>query len=105
MLYTGIAAHYFSWRLLQLGLGLTGLIVFLVAILFFPETYHPGQRGVDKVDPASIPTWRPVLLNPFQPLWILRSPNLLAVVGRIPMDKLHLIIWTATRRWQGLPHF
>ncbi|KAF8161883.1 MFS general substrate transporter [Pholiota molesta] len=76
----GFATHYFSWRLLQLWLGSVGLVVFVVVVLFFPETYHPGERGIDKADPASLPKWGPVLLNPFKPLWMLRSPNLLAVM-------------------------
>ncbi|KJA19693.1 hypothetical protein HYPSUDRAFT_44074 [Hypholoma sublateritium FD-334 SS-4] len=75
----GFATRYFSWRLLQLGLGITGVIVFFVVVFFFPETYHIGQRGADKVDPESLPKWRPVILNPLKPLWMLRSPNLLAV--------------------------
>ncbi|CAA7261029.1 unnamed protein product [Cyclocybe aegerita] len=75
----GLAAHYFSWRLMQLSLGFVGIAVFFCILLFFPETYHPGERGIDKADPASLPSWRPVLINPLRPLWLLRSPNLLAV--------------------------
>ncbi|KAJ3511710.1 hypothetical protein NLJ89_g3940 [Agrocybe chaxingu] len=75
----GLAAHYFSWRLMQLGLGIAGLVMFFCILLFFPETYHPGERGVEKADPASLPSWRPILINPLQPLCLLRSPNLLAV--------------------------
>ncbi|PPQ91937.1 hypothetical protein CVT25_000980 [Psilocybe cyanescens] len=75
----GVAAHYFSWRIMQMWLGLCGLLVFFVALFIFPETYHPGERGVDKADPTSLPTWRPILINPLKPLWIMRSPNLLAV--------------------------
>ncbi|KAF9481300.1 MFS general substrate transporter [Pholiota conissans] len=75
----GFAAHYFSWRLLQLWLGFVGLIVLVIVIFFFPETFHPGERGIDKADRDSLPKWRPVLLNPLKPLWMLRSPNLLAV--------------------------
>jgi len=75
----GLAAHYYSWRLMQLALGIVGLLSFLAIFFFFPETYHPGKRGVDKLDPNLHPRWRPVLLNPLQPLWLLRSPNLLAI--------------------------
>ncbi|KAF8812965.1 MFS general substrate transporter, partial [Phlegmacium glaucopus] len=74
------AAHYYSWRLLQQFLGLVGLFVFFLIMFFLPETYHPGERGVDKLDPSQLPKWRPVILNPLRPLWLLRSPNLLAVV-------------------------
>ncbi|KIM49869.1 hypothetical protein M413DRAFT_117879 [Hebeloma cylindrosporum] len=76
----GLAAHYFSWRLMQLALGFVGLVIFVFALLVFPETYHPGERGVDKVDHAELPTWRPVFVNPLRPLLLLRSPNLMAVV-------------------------
>ncbi|KAF8877744.1 major facilitator superfamily domain-containing protein [Gymnopilus junonius] len=75
----GFAAHYFSWRLMQAWLGGAGFLIFFIVLFFFPETYHPGERGVDKVDPATLPTWRPIFINPLKALWILRSPNLLAV--------------------------
>ncbi|KAF5318031.1 hypothetical protein D9619_012108 [Psilocybe cf. subviscida] len=75
----GIAAHYFSWRSLQAALGGVGLLVWLLTLFIFPETYHPGERGVDKADPATLSRWRPVVLNPFAALWILKSPNMLAV--------------------------
>ncbi|KDR82156.1 hypothetical protein GALMADRAFT_135518 [Galerina marginata CBS 339.88] len=75
----GFAVHYFSWRLMQIWLGSTGIVVFFVVLFFFPETYHPGKRGVDKADPSSLPSWRPVILNPLGPVWLLRSPNLLFV--------------------------
>jgi hypothetical protein len=65
---------------MQLSLGLIGLIIFVFVLFVFPETYHPGERGVDKTDPSELPTWRPILLNPLKPLLLLRSPNLMAVV-------------------------
>ena len=69
---------------MQLSLGLLGLVIFVFVLFVFPETYHPGERGVDKADPSELPTWRPILLNPFRPLLLLRSPNLMAVV-RLPL--------------------
>ncbi|TFK35473.1 major facilitator superfamily domain-containing protein [Crucibulum laeve] len=75
----GIAAHYSSWRVMQFALGGIGLGAFIFMSFFFPETSHPGARGVDKLEGYTHPTWRPVLLNPLSPLWLLRSPNLLAV--------------------------
>jgi hypothetical protein len=66
---------------MQLSLGIIGLLVFLSVFLIFPETCHPGERGLDKVDPSSLPTWRPIFINPLKSLWLLRSPALLAVVG------------------------
>ena len=71
---------------MQLALGFVGLIVFVFVLFVFPETYHPGERGVDKADPSELPTWRPILLNPLKPLLLLRSPNLLAVV-RPPLPR------------------
>jgi len=65
---------------MQFSLGIVGLGTFFCILLSFPETYHPGERGVDKVDPTSLPTWRPVVINPLRPLWLLRSPNLTFVV-------------------------
>ena len=76
----GLAAHYYSWRFMQQFLGLVGFLVFFIVIFFLPETSHPNKRGVDNLDPSLLPRWRPVILNPLQPLWLLRSPNLLVVV-------------------------
>ncbi len=50
-------------------------------LFLFPETYHPGARGFDRLNPAFHPRWRPVLINPFQPLELLRSPDLLMIVS------------------------
>ena len=101
----GLAAHYYSWRLMQLVLGLVGLGTFFCILLFFPETYHPGQRGIDKLDPASLPSWRPVIINPLRPLWLLRSPNLIFVVCnflRLPSHG-HLLIHIR-RLWPALQY-
>ena len=76
----GFATHYYSWRFMQLLLGLVGFLVFSLILFFLPETYHPNKRGVDNFDPSLLSKWRPVFLNPFQPLWLLSSPNLLIVV-------------------------
>jgi len=80
LLSVGLAAHYYSWRFMQLFLGLVALLVFFIIIFFLPETSHPNKRGVDNLDPGLLPKWRPVMLNPLQPFWLLRSPNVLAVV-------------------------
>ena len=90
-LLVGFATHYYSWRFMQLFLGLVGLLVFFLILFFLPETYHPNQRGVDKLDPSLLSKWRPVILNPLQPLWLLRSPNLFVVV-RIPFSICHFKI-------------
>lgn len=79
-LHIGFAVHYYSWRFMQQFLGVVGFLIFITIIFFLPETYHPKKRGVDNIDPSLLPKWRPVILNPFQPLWLLRSPNLLSVV-------------------------
>ncbi|KAF9528275.1 major facilitator superfamily domain-containing protein [Crepidotus variabilis] len=75
----GVVAHYSSWRTMQQAVGVWGIGVFVYMYYAFPETFHPGQRGVDKMDPGAHPKWRPVILNPLKPLWMLRSPNLLFV--------------------------
>ncbi|KAF9009717.1 major facilitator superfamily domain-containing protein [Cyathus striatus] len=77
----GTAAHYASWRIMQFSLGVCGVATFISTILFLPETSHPGTRGIDKLIASGkrIPQWRPVILNPFSPLWLLKSPNLFLV--------------------------
>lgn len=53
--------------------------MFFVFVFFFPETSHPGARGIDKaVEKGGNPGF--VFLNPFSSLWLLRSPNLFLVV-------------------------
>ena len=84
----GFATHYYSWRIMQLLIGLIGFLVFFLILFFLPETYHPNKRGVDNFDPSLLSKWRPVILNPFQPLWLLRSPNILLVV-RILFSSYH----------------
>ncbi len=61
------------------------LFIFAVAMLFvflfyFPETSHPGARGVDKVIEEGGRLGF-VFLNPLSSLWLLRSPNIFLVVG------------------------
>ena len=36
---------------------------------------------MDKLDPNLLPKWRPVILNPLRLFWLLRSPDLFAVVS------------------------
>ncbi|KAH8119918.1 MFS general substrate transporter [Phellopilus nigrolimitatus] len=75
----GIATHYFSWRHMHYTLFLMGLSGFLLVLFCLPETSHPGTLGAEKQDRASGAQHRIVLLNPFASLWLLRSPNLMAL--------------------------
>ncbi|KAF5330124.1 hypothetical protein D9611_010546 [Ephemerocybe angulata] len=90
----GLSAHYASWRLPQLVMGLSGLFVFVLVYAFLPETSHPGERGVDKVKSlsdegaAALRSERPlrrftktlpIFINPLRPLALMRNPNLLFV--------------------------
>ncbi|KAJ3532962.1 hypothetical protein NMY22_g7540 [Coprinellus aureogranulatus] len=94
----GFAAHYSSWRILQAAIGVAALVIFVMLASLLPETSHPGERGVDKANLAkqkgkstgddeseqaglgrAIKNKLPVFLNPFAPLWLLKSPNLLFV--------------------------
>ncbi|GLB35683.1 putative sugar (and other) transporter [Lyophyllum shimeji] len=72
----GLMAQYASWRVMQAALGAAGCLLFICMLLFFPETSHPGMRGMDKVSTGSS---RFVFVNPLKPLALLRSPNLFAV--------------------------
>ncbi|TFK35470.1 major facilitator superfamily domain-containing protein [Crucibulum laeve] len=77
----GISAHYFSWRISQLILSAVALCMFLVMLALFPETSHPGTRGLDKykAEGKILPTWRPIYINPLQALRLLRSPILIII--------------------------
>ncbi|KAF9447242.1 MFS general substrate transporter [Macrolepiota fuliginosa MF-IS2] len=77
----GLAAQYASWRFMQLCLGIFGLIAFAIMFFTFPETSHPGARGIDALRQSgrSERSWLPVLINPLQPLNLLRSPNVFSV--------------------------
>ncbi|GLB35682.1 putative MFS general substrate transporter [Lyophyllum shimeji] len=72
----GFAAEYASWRLMQSAMGAVGAIMFVCMLIFFPETSHPGMRGIDRLAPH---TRRLRFVNPLQPLVLLRSPSLMAV--------------------------
>ncbi|KAG5651695.1 hypothetical protein H0H81_007754, partial [Sphagnurus paluster] len=72
----GFAAQYASWRALQYIIGVSGCLLFLCMLFFFPETSHPGMRGVDKIPHASSTK---VFVNPLKSLALLRSPHLMAV--------------------------
>ncbi|KAJ2985708.1 hypothetical protein NUW54_g10060 [Trametes sanguinea] len=72
----GVATHYFSWRMAQWGLFVMGLFALIPVALFLPET----------LDPEKLRRWgateehkKPVLLNPFKSLGLLRSPNIVVV--------------------------
>ncbi|XP_006458742.1 hypothetical protein AGABI2DRAFT_200589 [Agaricus bisporus var. bisporus H97] len=77
----GIIAHYWSWRAIHYLLACFGCAAFVFLFIFFPETSHPGTRGMDEYARSgkALPKWRPCLLNPFSQLLLLRSPNILAV--------------------------
>ncbi len=75
---------------MQFILAGAGFLGFVCIFLFFPETSHPGVRGIEKPrqtrqieedQGGSLKEnhlgW--VWVNPLRPLWLLRSPNLLAV--------------------------
>lgn len=73
---------------MQFALGVAGLVALFLMILFMPETSQPGARGIDKLmledeDAGKSPKWRWVWLNPLESLWLLRSPNLLAVASLV----------------------
>ncbi|KIJ33129.1 hypothetical protein M422DRAFT_265000 [Sphaerobolus stellatus SS14] len=81
----GLASTYASWRVMQLILFGMALAALFAIMAFLPETNHPGTRGIDKLlaqEEAEGRTggWRFVILNPFQSLTLLKSPNILLIV-------------------------
>ncbi|KAI5124183.1 hypothetical protein M0805_000988 [Coniferiporia weirii] len=89
----GIAAHYYTWRHMHCVLFLVGLLAFLLVFFFLPETSHPGSRGVEK-QVAGDAHNRLVWLNPFASLWLLRSPNLMALtlVGTVVLATDYVLL-------------
>lgn len=77
----GVTAHYYSWRVMQLAISVTSLIAFTLMVFFFPETSHPGMRGIDKwrQDNGANESFKFVWVNPLSSLSLLKSPNILAV--------------------------
>lgn len=74
----GVTAHYYSWRVMQVILGVCAGVMLLVVLAFLPETSHPGTRGVDKmIEKDGKSGW--VWLNPFKAIALLRSPNVFLV--------------------------
>ena len=69
---------------MQIALGVASLLAVTLMVFLFPETSHPGMRGIDKWkrdngnDDGSV---RFVWVNPLSSLSLLRSPNILAVVS------------------------
>ncbi|KXN82691.1 Quinidine resistance protein 1 [Leucoagaricus sp. SymC.cos] len=77
----GVTAHYWSWRAIHYGLAAFAFGALFCIMFFFPETSHPGTRGIDeyKRSGKKHSSWRPVMLNPLSQLLMLRSPNILSV--------------------------
>ncbi|KAG1834358.1 major facilitator superfamily domain-containing protein [Suillus subalutaceus] len=74
----GVAAQYWSWRNLHYSLAVWGLLELFLIYVSVPETSHPGTLGIDKLKRRRWIhiTW----VNPLSCLWLLRSPNLFAVM-------------------------
>ncbi|KAG2154020.1 major facilitator superfamily domain-containing protein [Suillus clintonianus] len=71
----GTAAHYWSWRSLHFSLGVWGIIEMILIYFFFPETSHPHLGGTREPTSGFNFVW----INPFSSVWLLRSPNIMAV--------------------------
>ncbi|KAG8217168.1 major facilitator superfamily domain-containing protein [Butyriboletus roseoflavus] len=85
----GALAQFWSWRGFQAALGVWGVIQMLLLALFFPETAHPGSRGIDNERGSKKLL---IFVNPFRCLTFLRSPNILAIVRTFNLMALHLCL-------------
>ena len=70
----GFVAGYTSWRVMQLILGVIGGIIFVLIFLLLPETGHLANN------PEQC-RYKFLTVNPLKPLWLMCSPNLLAIVS------------------------
>lgn len=74
-----MATHYFSWRYGQWGLFVLGLLVLIPVYFCLPETLDPEKR---RRWGATEESKKPIFLNPFKSLGLLRSPNMVLVVSQ-----------------------
>jgi MFS family permease len=83
----GITAYYWSWRTIHLWIAVFAFGVLVFMAFFFPETIHPGTKGLDEYERSGkvCSKWIPVMLNPISQIAMLRSPNILAVVCLSPL--------------------
>jgi hypothetical protein len=72
----GAAAYYWSWRSLQWSIGLWGFLEMVFIYLFLPETSHSHSGSIRQLTTPFNFVW----INPFSSIWLLRSPNIMAVV-------------------------
>ncbi|KAF9261785.1 MFS general substrate transporter [Marasmius fiardii PR-910] len=91
----GIVAHYSSWRMMQAGLGVAGMLGLALVALFLSETTPPGVRGIDKrkAELGRDDTLF-IIPNPFSTLTLLRSPNIVAtsIIGSAIMMTYWVIL-------------
>ena len=83
----GYITHYYSWRVAHGILCLVGLIGFTTFYFLFPETSHPGARGIEKMNAANGIDYSStsfIFINPLESLWLLRSPSILLTVRFMP---------------------
>ncbi|KAG2756972.1 MFS general substrate transporter [Suillus brevipes Sb2] len=71
----GAAAYYWSWRSLQWSIGLWGFLEMVFIYLFLPETSHSHSGSIRQLTTPFNFVW----INPFSSIWLLRSPNIMAV--------------------------
>lgn len=79
---TGVIIEFSNWRVMQIILAVAGAVGFLAIFLLYPETSHPGTRGIDKwrqKHGMSADKLHITFLNPLKTLALLRSPNLLMI--------------------------
>jgi hypothetical protein len=76
---------------MQALLGAFCLVAFIIIFLAFPETSHPGARGIDKLRQSGNAGrgWLPKFVNPLQPLNLLRSPNIFCTVSCVYLFLLY----------------
>ncbi|KAF5347133.1 hypothetical protein D9756_010964 [Leucocoprinus leucothites] len=73
----GAVSHFWGWRATQWCMGALALAVFVIFFTAFPETSHPGTRGIDSISGGRKFSFRAV--NPLRPLRLLRTPNVIFV--------------------------
>jgi hypothetical protein len=66
---------------MQYAIAVAGAAIFLIMLLFFPETIQTHEQGLEKLNASLDKPRRFVFINPFRSLTTLKAPTLFGLVS------------------------